>query len=81
MGRRRVSATVFDDRSSGNGHRGQRDVAYEALGLFTEEKMEKYCTKMMANDGGDNDNEALTQIDMDSENICELYWFVQYLFR
>ena len=43
--------------------------------------MEKYCTKMMANDGGDNDNEALTQIDMDSENICELYWFVQYLFR
>jgi len=45
------------------------DVAYEAMGLFSEQIVNRYCDKMSSK----GPQASKDQIHEDTENICELY--------
>ena len=52
-------------------HANKGDIAYEAIGLFTEEKVDRYC--MTQHNRG---MEAMwKKIDRDAKSICDLYWY------
>ena len=63
----------LENRKSGHSHFPYgADIAYEAVGLFTEEIVSRYCDRMGSNGQGASQD----QIHQDTENICELYQLV-----
>jgi hypothetical protein len=52
-------------------HFQKGDIAYEALGLFTEEKVDRYCMTQQ-NRGSEA---MMKKIDKDANSICHLYWY------
>ena len=55
---------VHDNFQRGN-------IAFEALGLFTKEKVDRYCMAQQ-----DRGSEAMMKkIDKDTKSICHLYWY------
>jgi hypothetical protein len=47
------------------------DIAYEAMGLFTREKVDRYCM-VQQNKGS---VAMVKKIDKDTKQICHLYWY------
>ena len=52
-------------------HTKKGDIAYEAIGLFTKEKVDRYCMTQQ-----NRGTEAMRKkIDKDAMSICDLYWY------
>ena len=58
-------------RESRNANKNRQDDAFELKGLFTNQNVKRYC-KTKEEDGP---NEMMTQIENDTEETCDLYWY------
>ena len=76
--KREAFLETFDSRNSGYSRFPYgADIAYEAMGLFSEEIVGRYCITTSSN----SRQAAKEQIHQDTENICELYQlriFIQF---
>jgi hypothetical protein len=64
-----INFETFNERNI-HEHFQKGDIAYEALGLFTEEKVDRYCMSQQ-NRGSET---MMKKIDKDTNSICNLYW-------
>ena len=62
-------------RESRNSNKERQDDAFELMGLFTKQNVKRYCMTK----GDQGVEEMMQQIENDTEEICDLYWYESQL--